>query len=212
MPMGEFLCSVCGDAFSVPDEVLARYPNWTPKYCRAHSPKKTAAKAPVRRSANPEDMTLDQVLARCTGGPDNGMFTDGSARPNPGPGGWGLVRVKDGQVVAQLNGTSPHTTNNRMELTALIEGLKLLDPAEQEVIYSDSDLCVNILTKWAAGWQARGWRRKTGEIENLDLVQEAYSLFKSRPKAALKWIKAHDGGRWNEYANSLATAWARSEL
>ena len=216
--MPDFVCTVCSSTFSLPDEVLAKYPNWVPKYCRKHSPKKNAsAPAPARASAAPhvvqgEDLTLEEVLATCTGGPDTGIFTDGSARPNPGPGGWGVVRVKNGELVEQRYGRCDSTTNNRMELSALIEAFKMLDSDAAEVIYSDSDLCVKTLTQWAKGWESRGWKRKTGPIENLDLVREAYDLYRARPKVELQWVKAHNGGRWNEYANSLASAWARERL
>ena len=60
------------------------------------------------------------------------------------------------------------------------------------------------VNEWAAGWEKRGWRRKTGPIANLELVKELYALKKQRPKVTIRWIKAHDGSRWNEYADALA--------
>jgi ribonuclease HI len=71
---------------------------------------------------------------------------------------------------------------------------------------------VNTLTKWAASWEKAGWKRREGEVKNLDLVQEAYALAKSRPKARIQWIRAHDGSRWNEYADSLSQAYLRAEV
>jgi ribonuclease HI len=68
---------------------------------------------------------------------------------------------------------------------------------------------VNTITKWAAGWKENGWKRKSGPIKNLDLVQKLYELCRSRPELQLRWIKAHSGNRWNEYADSLATAYRR---
>jgi ribonuclease HI len=84
-------------------------------------------------------------------------------------------------------------------------------PVDTETdVYTDSQLVVNILTKWAEGWEAKGWKKKSpGPIANLELVQRAYELTKEKPKARIRWIKAHSGFRWNEYADSLATAYRR---
>jgi len=156
------------------------------------------------------DLTVAEVLSTFRDGPQTGVFTDGASEGNPGPGGWGAVLVVDGQVVAEQHGSEPHTTNNRMELTAMIAGLEML-PADTEVdVYTDSQLVVNILTQWAEGWQAKGWKKKSpGPIANLELVQRAYQLTKDKPKARIRWIKAHSGNRWNEYADALATAYRR---
>jgi ribonuclease HI len=122
------------------------------------------------------------------------------------------VWVKNGEVIAQRHGHDRDTTNNRMELTALIEGYRLL-PADAAVdVYTDSQLCVNTITRWAAGWERNGWRRKGGEVKNLDLVKTLWALAKAHPKVRLRWIAAHNGQLWNEYADALATAWARAEL
>jgi ribonuclease HI len=157
-------------------------------------------------------LTTRQVLERFDGGPQSGVFTDGSCSGNPGPGGWGVVRVRDGEVLAERYGSDPRTTNNRMELTAMIEGLELLGPGEAEEIYSDSRLVIDTLTLWAPGWERNGWRRKGGEVKNLELVQQAYALLKQRPNVRLRWIRAHDGSLWNEYADALATAYLRREV
>jgi len=163
------------------------------------------------RSSPEQDLTCEEVLARYTDGPETGVFTDGAAEPNPGPGGWGAVHVTDGQIVNEVLGHEPHTTNNRMELTALIEGYRMLDGRPATTVWTDSQLCVNTINEWAAGWEKRGWRRKTGEIKNLELVQELYALAQARPDVELRWIKAHSGYRWNEYADALATAYRRSQ-
>lgn len=139
--------------------------------------------------------------------PQTGVFTDGGASPNPGPGGWGAVYVVDGEVIAEAFGHDPDTTNNRMELIALIEGVKLVPEETQVVVYSDSNLAVRTINEWAAGWERRGWRRKSGPVENLDLVKRAYNAFRRRPQLRLEWIKAHAGHRWNEYADGLANRW-----
>ena len=130
-------------------------------------------------------MTTREVLARYSVGPSTGVFTDGSCSGNPGPGGWGAVRVRDGEILDQRHGFEPGTTNNRMELTAMIAGLELLDPGEEVDVYSDSRLVVQTLTEWAAGWERRGWRRSTGPVKNLDLVRRAWALAQSRPRARI---------------------------
>ena len=155
---------------------------------------------------------LEQILAVLEGGAPEvtrddagrgiGAF-DGGADPNPGIGGWGVV-LPDG---GELSGTEPHTTNNRMELTALIEAYKALPPDAETTIFSDSEICVKTINEWAAGWEARGWRRKTGPIKNLELVQELYRLARAHPRVTLRWIRAHDGSRWNEYVDALANAY-----
>ena len=158
-----------------------------------------------------QNLTLAQVLERFSGGPQTGVFTDGSCSGNPGPGGWGAVYVRDGQILAERHGHEAHTTNNRMEFTAMIAGLGFLGPAEAVDVCTDSALVVNTLTQWAAGWERNGWRRRDGEVKNLDLVREAYALARARPLAHIGWIRAHDGSRWNEYADALSTAYLRAE-
>ena len=123
-----------------------------------------------------------------------------------------MVWVEDGQILAQRHGHDHRTTNNRMELMALIEAYKLLPEESEVTLWSDSNLCVKTLNEWAAGWERRGWKRKTGPVENLELVKEAYRLHRAHPKAELRWIKAHDGSLWNEYADALATAFQREEV
>jgi ribonuclease HI len=154
-------------------------------------------------------LTPEQVLERHSGGPDTGVFTDGSCDPNPGRGGWGFVWVEEGEIIAQDHGHAGDTTNNRMELTALIEAYERLPGDGAITVYSDSQLCVNTINQWAAGWEKRGWKRKTGPIKNLDLVQRLWALSKAKPDIELQWIKAHDSTRWNEYADALASLYAR---
>jgi ribonuclease HI len=85
-------------------------------------------------------------------------------------------------------------------------------PEDAELrVYSDSQLCVKTVNEWAPGWEARGWRRKAGPIANLALVKELFALAQARPGVELVWIKAHDGSRWNEYADALAYAYQRGE-
>lgn len=133
-----------------------------------------------------------------------GVFTDGSAVPNPGPGGWGAVWVIDDVIQDQASGRADDTTNNRMELQALIEAVRMVPPGTATTLYSDSNLAVRTINEWAAGWERRGWKRKTGPVENLDLVRELHELVQQRPELKLEWIKAHVGHRWNEHADRLA--------
>ncbi len=228
--MPDFQCQTCTTSFSVPQSALDKYPGWKPKFCREHSPKKVASGGSTRGGSKrrgargsrgggkarvgsvEENLTLEQVLKTYTEGPKNGVFTDGSSVPNPGPGGWGTVWVKDGEVFEHLHGRADHTTNNRMELTALIEAFKLLPDDAAETVFTDSRLCVDTITKWAPNWKKKGWKKKSGEIKNLELIQELLALFEAHPDCQLEWIAAHSGNRWNEYADSLATAWMRDTL
>jgi ribonuclease HI len=156
-----------------------------------------------------ELLTPEEVLDRYSSGPDTGVFTDGSCDPNPGPGGWGFVWVEDGEIVEQKHGHDSSTTNNRMELTALIEAYESLPADSAVTVYSDSQLCVNTVNQWAAGWEKRGWKRKSGPIKNLDLVKRLYALANEKSGIRLEWIRAHDGSRWNEYADALASTYQR---
>jgi ribonuclease HI len=142
--------------------------------------------------------------------PTSGVFTDGSAVPNPGEGGWGAVYVLEGSVVGEASGYGGETTNNRMEFTALIEAADLVPAGTETTVYSDSKLAVQTINEWAEGWKRRGWKRKSGAVENLDLVKAAYEKYRLRPDLTLVWIKAHVGYTWNEYADELANK-ARAE-
>lgn len=163
----------------------------------------------MSRAGRGELLTPAQVLKRHRGGPTSGVFTDGSCEGNPGPGGWGFVWVEDDRIVAERHGFDPQTTNNRMELTALIEAYRALPEGASAIVFSDSQLCVNTVNEWAAGWEARGWRRKSGPIKNLELVKELYALAGRNPGVELRWIRAHDGARWNEYVDALASTYLR---
>jgi len=202
--MPTFVCEQCQKSFEIPQAALAKYPNWRPKKC-------AGCRTPAARSSSREEnLTTTAVLDRYSEGPETGIFTDGAADPNPGPGGWGAVYVVNGEIVGEAFGHEPHTTNNRMELSALIAGFKLAPRDAKTVIYSDSELCVKTLTIWAHAWKAKGWTKKGGPIKNLELVQEAYALYHGHPGLKLEWIRAHVGYRWNEYADSLATAYRRT--
>jgi len=234
--MPGFVCRVCSREFEVSDAALAKFPGWKPKQClscknrggvrsalpdktsslaspaspRAPMPYASSARTVSRSVSREENLTVAEVLAKYTAGPLDGVFTDGAAEPNPGAGGWGAVYVRANAVVQEACGHEPHTTNNRMELRALIEGCGMIEPGARTILYTDSQLCVNTISKWAKGWEARGWKRKGGEIKNLELVRELYAALQGRPELELRWIPAHAGNRWNEYADSLATAYRRT--
>jgi ribonuclease HI len=220
--MSTYECQSCGRSFAVPQKTLDKYPSWQPKNClRCHSAKPAAVRpatrtrrppSPIaaRTSAAPERiLSLGEVLQTYSDGPATGVFTDGAAHPNPGPGGWGAVFVVDNAIIAEARGAEPQTTNNRMELTALVAGYGMVPPGAAAVVMTDSQLCVDTINSWAADWERNGWKRRRGAIKNLDLVQELYRVAKARPEIELRWIKSHNGYRWNEYADALASAYRR---
>lgn len=199
----------------MPQAVLDRYPGWTPRQCmecrdRARgAPKRSARTTKAKKRSRTRDviLTTEEVLAEFSDGPSDGAFTDGGAVPNPGPGGWGAVYVRDGKVVAEASGHDPDTTNNRMELTAALQATDMIPAGVATTIYTDSRLVVQTINEWAAGWERRGWKRKTGPVENLDLVEPLYRVCSARPELTLEWIAAHSGYLWNEYADALASRW-----
>ena len=153
------------------------------------------------------EVELEKVLDQYHDGPTDGVFTDGSASPNPGPGGWAAVYVIGDEVVEEAYGRDPDTTNNRMELSAIRAAFDLVPVGTAAAIYSDSNLAVQTFNEWAAGWEKRGWKRKGGPIKNLEMVQEIYFELRKRPELTMEWIPAHSGMRWNEYADVLANSW-----
>ena len=127
-------------------------------------------------------------------------YTDGSASPNPGPGGYAVIR--DGEPA--ILGSEPSgedTTNIRMEGFAILAALNDAAGADCQ-IHTDSEFWINVLTKWAPGWEAKGWTKKGG-IKNLDLVQQAYAAYRSS-QAQLIWVRGHA----DDELNNLADEWA----
>jgi ribonuclease HI len=136
-------------------------------------------------------------------------YTDGSASPNPGPGGFAVLL--DGKPV--ILGSEPDnksTTNIRMEGFALINALKHAS-GEQCEIWTDSEFWVNVITKWAPSWEKNGWKKRNGEISNLDIVQEVYSLYK-KSNAKLVWIRGHNHHELNELADHWANEARKKHL
>ena len=128
------------------------------------------------------------------------LWTDGSANPNPGPGGYAVIDADTGKPVKL--GHASHTTNIRMEGHALIAAIKFAGDEACE-IHTDSEFWVNVLTKWAPTWAANNWHKKRGEIQNLDLVQELYRLYQSH-NVKLIWVRGHVGTELNELADHWA--------
>ncbi|MBQ3320638.1 ribonuclease HI [Candidatus Saccharibacteria bacterium] len=130
------------------------------------------------------------------------LWTDGSASPNPGPGGFSVIEVNDGVGEPVVLGSEKNTTNIRMEGMALISAIKYAGDEGCE-IHSDSEFWINVLTKWAPGWEKNGWKKKTGEIKNLDLARELYELYCKYP-VELVWVRGHVGTEFNEMADEWA--------
>lgn len=128
------------------------------------------------------------------------LWTDGSASPNPGPGGYAVIDEDTRKPVAL--GNEPHTTNIRMEGLAMIAAIEYAG-AEGCEIHSDSEFWINVLTKWADGWHARGWKKSKGEIMNLDVVKKLYQLYHQYP-VKLVWVRGHVGTKYNELADEWA--------
>lgn len=126
------------------------------------------------------------------------LWTDGSASPNPGPGGYAVI---ENETPVALGGDK-NTSNIKMEGSALIAGMELLNGEPGEII-TDSEFWINVLTKWAPNWKANGWKKKSGEIKNLELVQKAYELY-SKGNVKLNWTRGHVGTKMNELADEWA--------
>ncbi len=128
------------------------------------------------------------------------IYSDGSSLGNPGPGGWGTI-LRYGGHEKELSGGEPMTTNNRMELRAVIEGLKALKEPCEVMVYSDSSYVVKAINEWLEGWVARGFKK----VKNPELWQ-AY-LEAARPhKVRAVWVKGHAGHPENERCDALAKA------
>lgn len=133
------------------------------------------------------------------------LFTDGACSGNPGPGGWAFLlrHPKTGKSV-ERNGGEPATTNNRMELTAVIEGLGSLTRPSTVDLYSDSQYVLKGLDEWIAGWKKKGWRTASkAPVKNVDLWQRLDEL-KAVHEIRFHWVKGHDGHPENERVDRLA--------
>ena len=131
------------------------------------------------------------------------LYTDGACKGNPGPGGWGVL-MRYGQHEKTLYGGEAETTNNRMELTAVIEGLRSLKRPCTVEIYTDSQYVMQGMLEWIHGWKARGWKTAAKQpVKNVDLWQ-ALDAETARHRVNWHWIKGHAGHPENERADQLA--------
>ncbi len=131
------------------------------------------------------------------------IYTDGACKGNPGPGGWGAW-LKSGEHEKELFGGEPLTTNNRMELRAVIEALSVLKVRAQVTIYTDSEYVRNGITTWIHGWKKRGWKTADNKpVKNIELWQKLDSL-NALHAVTWRWVKGHSGDPGNERADGLA--------
>ena len=131
------------------------------------------------------------------------IYTDGACKGNPGPGGWGAW-LRSGTHEKELFGGEMGTTNNRMELTAVIEALASLKRSCKIVLYTDSEYVRKGMTEWVQGWQRRGWKTADGKpVKNVELWQRLDALRKLH-EVDWRWVKGHAGDPGNERADALA--------
>ncbi|MDI1270061.1 MAG: ribonuclease HI [Polaromonas sp.] len=133
------------------------------------------------------------------------IYTDGACKGNPGPGGWGAM-LTSGDTVKELFGGEMGTTNNRMEMTAVIEALAALKRPCRVTLYLDSEYVRKGITEWISGWKARGWRTAAKQpVKNIDLWQKLDNLISSSGHTIeWRWVKGHAGDPGNERADALA--------
>jgi len=133
------------------------------------------------------------------------IYTDGACKGNPGPGGWGAM-LTSGDSVKELFGGEMGTTNNRMEMTAVIEALAALKRPCRVTLYLDSEYVRKGITEWISGWKARGWRTAAKQpVKNVDLWQKLDALVTSSGHTIeWRWVKGHAGDPGNERADALA--------
>ncbi|MGN0515802.1 ribonuclease HI [Eubacterium sp.] len=134
------------------------------------------------------------------------IYTDGACSGNPGPGGWGAVLVYNG-IEKQISGGEKNTTNNRMELTAVIEALKALKEPCNVTLTTDSKyVCDAINKQWVFGWQRNNWRKADKKPAlNVDLWEQLLELLKIH-KVEFVWVKGHNGHKYNEICDALAVS------
>lgn len=135
------------------------------------------------------------------------IYTDGAARGNPGPGGWGAV-IADKEMVREIGGAEEYTTNNRMELTAAIRALEYVTVDDEIEIYTDSEYVLKGITSWVGNWAANNWRTAAKKpVLNQDLWQE---LLSAQEGKRVKWnlVPGHSGVLANERCDVIATAFA----
>jgi ribonuclease HI len=167
---------------------------------------------PRRRRPAPAETPVEQRPGEAL------VWTDGACSGNPGPGGWAAIVVgPDGGEPVELSGGEPDTTNNRMEFTAALEGLRSLPPAGRVCIVTDSQLMLNSMTTWIAGWKRKGWKTAGGQpVKNQDLVKALEAEIARHEAVRWHWVRGHETGRahahkaLNDRADRLAVAAAQA--
>ncbi|MBE6444902.1 MAG: ribonuclease HI [Alphaproteobacteria bacterium] len=142
--------------------------------------------------------------------PEVEIYTDGACSGNPGSGGWGAI-LRYGKIEKELSGGSPQTTNNRMELQAVIEALKALKKECNIILHTDSRYVMDGVNQWLPNWKQNGWKtiNKKSEVKNLDLWQELDALI-TKHKIKWVWVKGHSGHPENERVDKLARDQAKA--
>ncbi|HJV85815.1 MAG TPA: ribonuclease HI [Noviherbaspirillum sp.] len=131
------------------------------------------------------------------------IYTDGACKGNPGPGGWGALLIAGGHK-KEMFGGDPKTTNNRMELQAVIEALTALKRPCEVIVHTDSQYVQKGISEWIHGWKARGWKTASKEpVKNVDLWQ-ALDAAQAIHTIQWRWVKGHAGHDGNERADALA--------
>ena len=133
------------------------------------------------------------------------IYADGACRGNPGPGGWAAT-LEYGEHLRELSGAEAQTTNNRMELTAVIRALEALKRGVSARVHTDSEYVVRGITEWVPNWKARGWRTADRKpVKNQDLWEQLDAAA-ARHNIEWKWVKGHSGVPGNERVDALANA------
>ncbi len=130
------------------------------------------------------------------------IYTDGACRGNPGPGGWGAL-LRYGRHEREISGGEKETTNNRMELRAALEALRVLTEPCDVTLFTDSEYLKKGITEWLPNWKRRNWRRKGGKLANVDLWKKLDDEI-SRHRIHWRWVRGHAGNVYNERADRLA--------
>ena len=133
------------------------------------------------------------------------IYTDGACSGNPGPGGWAAI-LMHGAAKKEISGGEAETTNNRMELTAVLEALSALKEPCEVALYTDSRYIVDAVNEgWLSSWQLKGWRRKGGEVKNPDLWERLVPLLREH-RVTFNWVKGHSENELNSRCDELAVA------
>lgn len=139
------------------------------------------------------------------------VFADGACSGNPGPGGWGAIVYSPLGTIKELGGGANQTTNNKMELTATIESLKIIKPQSQVIIFTDSSYVLNGITKWIWGWLRNNWKSSQGEdVLNKEFWQKLLAESQKR-KIDWRYCKGHSGIAGNERADQIAVGYSKNE-